>query len=154
MFCYYFLYYFKKNCCSYFRLFSVGVAKVVIFYLITKTFMQSFIFNYLNANDLSIRKVQYNFLIINPLFLQRTYPFFQADGKDIIFISRKQKLFQLNCCCYATVSIVRISKGLSVLMLKVCASWFKGRKQNDTFIKRCRSCQDVAWPGSVVALVV
>ena len=150
MFCYYFLYYFKKNCCSYFRLFSVGVAKVVIFYLITKTFIQSFIFNYLNANDLSIRKVQYNFLIINPLFLQRTYPFFQADGKDIIFISRKQKLFQLNCCCYATVSIVRISKGLSVLMLKVYASWFKGRKQNDTLLSDAEVAR--MWPGRAVSL--
>ena len=46
-----------------------------------QTFMQFFIFNYLNAKDLSMRKVSHNFLIINPLFLQRTHDFSRRMAK-------------------------------------------------------------------------
>ena len=72
----------------------VGVAKVGIFYLTTKTFTTFFIFNYLNANDLSIGKVQYTYLIINPLFYKEQW-LFEADGKDSIFITRSKNYFNL-----------------------------------------------------------
>jgi hypothetical protein len=72
----------------------VGVAKVVIFYLITKTFTTFFIFNYLCVNDLCIGKVHFNLLIINPLFCKEQL-LFEADGKDSIFIIRSKNYFNL-----------------------------------------------------------
>ncbi len=77
-----------------FRIVCVGVAKVGIFYLITKHFTTFFIFNYLNPNDLSIGKVQYSRLIINPLFYKEHW-LFEADGKDNIFIIRSKNYFNL-----------------------------------------------------------
>ncbi|MEV4884620.1 hypothetical protein MRBLMN1_003141, partial [Chitinophaga ginsengisegetis] len=82
----------------------VGVAKVGIFYLTTKTFTTFFIFNYLNANDLSIGKVQYTYLIINPLFYKEQW-LFEADGKDSIFITRSKNYFNLIAVYYAVFQI-------------------------------------------------
>ncbi|WP_223151702.1 hypothetical protein, partial [Chitinophaga varians] len=67
----------------------------------TKTFLKFFfIFNYLGikhlSNQISPEKDQCSTLIINP-FIGKEPFIFGADGKDIIFIIRKQKLFQLNC---------------------------------------------------------
>ena len=86
-----------------FRIVCVGVAKVVIFYLTTKTFTTFFIFNYLFSNDLYIEKVHYSNLIIKPLF-HKELLFSEADGKDSIFIIRKQKLLQLNCWYFLYVN--------------------------------------------------
>lgn len=71
-----------------------GVAKVVIFLLTTKCFTTFFIFNYLCSNDLSIRKVQYTLLIINPLLYKEQW-LFEADGKDKTFITRSKNYFNL-----------------------------------------------------------
>jgi hypothetical protein len=72
----------------------VGVAKVGIFYLTTKTFTTFFIFNYLSFNDLYIGKVHVNLLIINPLFCKEQW-LFEADCKDRIFIIRSKNYFNL-----------------------------------------------------------
>ncbi len=72
----------------------VGVAKVGIFYLTTKTFTTFFIFNYLFLNDLYIGKVHFNLLIINPLFYKEQW-LFEADCKDSIFIIRSKNYFNL-----------------------------------------------------------
>jgi len=72
----------------------VGVAKVVIFYLTTKTFTTFFIFNYLSLNDLYTGKVHFNLLIINQLFCKEQL-LFEADGKDITFIIRSKNYFNL-----------------------------------------------------------
>ena len=77
-----------------FRIVCVGVAKVGISYLTTKTFTTFFIFNYLNFNDLCIGKVHFNLLIINPLFYKEQW-LFEADCKDSIFIIRSKNYFNL-----------------------------------------------------------
>ena len=101
------------------------------------------IFNYLSINDLSIGKVQYTYLIINPLFYKEQW-LFEADGKDSIFITRSKNYFNLIAVYYAVfqIDIKRLS-----------LSTFSVLENNDDTGK-CK-WQDVAWPGvSSVAVVI
>jgi hypothetical protein len=72
-----------------YRVVYVGVAKVVIFYIITKTFLNFFASLIILVSMTYLSESAFNTLIINPYFAKNS-GFFEADGKDITFIIRKQ----------------------------------------------------------------